>query len=403
MVGETERRNPAAPALCYNWRRATTDKNSMITSNSFGFQRLVIKIGSALLTDEKGNVNRRWLGGIAQDIATLRAAGQEVLVVSSGAISIGCGVVGIERRRTRLDELQAAAAAGQVQLVHAYQEALSAHGLPVAQILLTLGDTEDRRRYLNARGTLAKLLAHGVIPVINENDTVATDEIRYGDNDRLAARVAQMVMADGLLLLSDVDGFYTSDPGRDQDARHIPEVDVITDDMFAMAGTSRSGLGRGGMTTKLQAARIATHAGCSTIVANGSVDRPIDSLRRGAKHTIFHARGTPSAARKQWLAGALDVRGKLQLDQGAVVALAGGSSLLPVGVTGVFGDFCRGDPVTLVGEDGRELGRGLVAYESDEAAKIAGCRSTEIEVRLGYPARSAMVHRNDLVLFGKNP
>ena len=371
----------------------------MVSSNLAGFRRLVIKIGSALLTDGTGKVNRLWLAGVAEDIASLRAAGQEVLVVSSGAISIGCGVLGIGRRRTRLDELQAAAAAGQVQLVHAYQEALNAHGLAVAQILLTLGDTENRPRYLNARGTLVKLLAHGVIPVINENDTVATDEIRYGDNDRLAARVAQMVMADGLVLLSDVDGFYTSDPGRDRDARHIAEVDRITDDMFAMAGVSRSGLGSGGMTTKLQAARIATHAGCSTIVANGAVERPIDSLRHGARHTVFHAGSTPAAARKQWLAGVLDVRGKLQLDRGAAAALAGGSSLLPVGVTGVFGDFCRGDPVTLVGEDGVELGRGLVAYESDEAAKIAGCRSADIGLRLGYPARSAMVHRNDLVLF----
>jgi glutamate 5-kinase len=374
----------------------------MDTANPVRFQRLVIKIGSALLTDQAGKVNRRWLAGIAEDIASLRSAGQEVLVVSSGAISIGCGVLGIARRRTRLDGLQAAAAAGQVQLVHAYQEALNVHGLAVAQVLLTLGDTEDRRRYLNARGTLAKLLAHGVIPVINENDTVATDEIRYGDNDRLAARVAQMVMADGLVLLSDVDGFYTSDPSRNRDARHIAAVDLITDDMFAMAGVPRSAVGSGGMTTKLQAARIATHAGCSTIVANGAVDRPIDSLRKGAKHTVFHARSTPSAARKQWLAGVLEIRGQLRLDQGAVTALAGGSSLLPVGVTGVQGDFCRGDPVALLGEDGVELGRGLVAYESDEAAKIVGCRSTEIETRLGYPGRSAMVHRNDLVFFGRD-
>jgi glutamate 5-kinase len=366
------------------------------------FQRLVIKIGSALLTDKAGKVNRHWLAGIAENVASLRAAGQDVLIVSSGAIAIGCGVLGIERRRTRLDELQAAAAAGQVQLVHAYQEALNVHGLAVAQILLTLGDTENRRRYLNARGTLAKLLAHGVIPVINENDTVATDEIRYGDNDRLAARVAQMMMADGLLLLSDVDGLYTSDPGRDQDATHIAEVDLITDEMFAMAGVSRSGVGNGGMATKLQAARIAMQAGCSTIVASGAVERPIDALRDGARHTIFHARGTPSTARKQWLAGMLDIRGKLQLDRGAAAALAKGSSLLPVGVTGVLGNFSRGDPVALVTADGEELGHGLVAYESDEAARIAGCRSAEIGIRLGYPGRSAMVHRNDLILFGRN-
>jgi glutamate 5-kinase len=374
----------------------------MTNFNPIRFQRLVIKIGSALLTDESGKVNRRWLAGIAKDIASLRAAGQDVLVVSSGAIAIGCGVLGIDRRRTRLDDLQAAAAAGQVLLVHAYQEALNAHGFAVAQILVTLGDTENRRRYLNAKETLAKLLAHGVIPVINENDTVATDEIRYGDNDRLAARVAQMAMADGLLLLSDVDGLYTSDPNRDKQARHVAEVDLITDEILAMAGRSRSQVGSGGMTTKLQAAKIAMHAGCSTIVASGTVDRPIDALRNGARHTLFRARGTPSSARKQWLAGVLDVRGKLQLDRGAAAALTAGSSLLPVGVIGVLGSFCRGDPVTLTSADGEELGRGLIAYESDEAARIAGCRTAEIELRLGYPGRSAMVHRNDLVLFGRN-
>ncbi len=373
----------------------------MTKFNPVNVQRLVIKIGSALLIDEAGKINRRWLAGIATDIASLRAGGQDVLIVSSGAIAIGCGVLRMERRQTRLDELQAAAAAGQVQLVHAWQDALEAHGLDVAQILLTLGDTEDRRRYLNARGTLTKLLAHGVIPVINENDTVATDEIRYGDNDRLAARVAQMVMAEGLLLLSDIDGFYTADPTRDHDARHMAEVAAITDEMFAMAGGSHSGVGSGGMTTKLQAARIATQAGCSTIIARGGVERPIEALCNGAKHTVFHAAGTPSAARKQWLAGALDIRGELQLDDGAAAALAGGGSLLPVGVVRVLGTFSRGDPVALVNANGEELGRGLVAYQSSEAAVIAGCRSSEIEARLGYPPRPAMVHRNDLVLFGR--
>lgn len=393
---------PGRPGDPFNM---TVIENHIIVSNHFDparFHRLVIKIGSALLIDEAGKVNRHWLSGVAQDIAALRAAGQDVLVVSSGAIAIGCGVLGIERRRTRLDELQAAAAAGQVQLVHAYQQALTEHGLAVAQVLLTLDDTENRRRYLNAQGTLSKLLAHGVIPVINENDTVATDEIRYGDNDRLAARVAQMTMADGLLLLSDIDGFYTSDPGRDKGAAHIAEVTAITDEMFAMAGVSRSAVGSGGMTTKLQAARIAMQSGCSTIVAKGGVERPIEALRNGARHTIFHAHSTPAAARKQWLAGTLEVRGELHVDRGAAAALAGGSSLLPVGVTGVRGTFSRGDPVALISADGQELGRGLVAYKSSDAASIAGCRSAEIEKRLGYPARSAMVHRNDLVLFGRN-
>lgn len=370
--------------------------------NPSEFRRVVIKIGSALLTDDAGKVDRAWLGGIAEDIASLRAAGQDVLVVSSGAIAIGSGILGIDRRRVRLDELQAAAAAGQVQLVHAYQDVLSEHDIAVAQVLLTLDDTEDRRRFINAKGTLARLLAHGVLPVINENDTVATEEIRYGDNDRLAARVAQMVMADGLLLLSDVDGMYTSDPRRHNGAEHIAEVDSISDGMLAMAGESHSKFGSGGMATKLQAARIATRSGCSTIVASGAVVRPIDALIKGARYTIFHARGTPAAARKQWLTGALEVRGKLQLDQGAVMALAGGSSLLPVGVVKVVGNFSRGDPVALINMDGEELGRGLAGYESNEAVKITGCRTAEIESRLGYPGRSAMVHRNDLVMFERS-
>ncbi|HLT92678.1 MAG TPA: glutamate 5-kinase [Woeseiaceae bacterium] len=363
------------------------------------FKRLVVKIGSALLTGADGRVNRRWLAGVADDIAALRTEGKEVLVVSSGAIAIGGAILGIARRRARLDELQAAAAAGQVQLVHAWQEALAAHGITVAQVLLTLGDTEDRRRWLNARGTLSRLLAHDVVPVINENDTVATEEIRYGDNDRLAARVAQIVMADGLLLLSDVDGLYDADPQRRADARHVPEVEAVTEEVMSMAAGPASGVGSGGMTTKLLAARIATHAGCSTIVTDGTRERPIAALIAGARHTIFHARGTPAAARKQWLAGALEVRGTLTLDDGAVRALAAGHSLLPVGVTAVSGSFSRGDPVSIAGADGRELGRGLVAYDSSEAARIAGCRSEEIAARLGYPGRATMVHRNDLVLF----
>ena len=362
-------------------------------------RRIVMKIGSALLTDASGSVNRGWLAGIAEDIAALRASGQQVLVVSSGAIAIGSRLLGVNRRRARLEELQAAAAAGQVRLVHAYQEMLQSHDIAVAQVLLTLEDTEDRRRFLNARGTLEKLLEHGVVPVINENDTVATDEIRYGDNDRLAARVAQMVMADGLLLLSDVDGLYTADPRVDPGARHIPEVERVTPEVLAMAGGSKSVDGSGGMATKLEAARIATRAGCATIVADGTVRRPVAALLDSARHTHFRAAGSPAAVRKQWLAGTLKVRGSLQLDAGAIVALAGGRSLLPVGVVGVVGSFKRGDPVALVDGEGAELGRGLVAYESVEAAKIAGLRSESIEERLGYRGRSVMIHRDDLVMF----
>ncbi len=364
--------------------------------------RLVIKIGSSLLVNEDGRLDRDWLSGLAEDIAALHAAKKQTLIVSSGAIAIGSTVLGINPRRSRLDELQAAAAAGQVQLVHAYQEALGKHGIAVAQVLLTLDDTENRRRFLNAKGTLSRLLEHRVVPVINENDTVATEEIRYGDNDRLAARVAQMVMADGLVLLSDVDGFYTADPGKHADAEHIPMVTKITDEMFVMAGGTRSKLGSGGMATKLQAAKIATHAGCSTFVASGAVERPLHALATGAKCTVFRAEGTPAAARKQWLAGILEVHGELRLDPGAATALANGNSLLPVGLVEVVGSFRRGDAVSLVGANGEELGRGLAAYTSDEAAEIVGCRSEQIEPKLGYRGRTVMVHRDDLVLFGSD-
>ena len=363
-------------------------------------QRLVIKIGSSLLVNQDGRLDRDWLSGLAEDIAELHAAKQQPLIVSSGAIAIGSTVLGINPRRSRLEELQAAAAAGQVQLVHAYQDALAAHDIAAAQVLLTLDDTENRRRFLNAQGTLNRLLRHRVVPVINENDTVATEEIRYGDNDRLAARVAQMVMADGLILLSDVDGFYTADPGKHADAEHIPTVARISDEMFMMAGASQSDIGSGGMATKLQAARIATHAGCSTIVASGAVERPLNALASGGRCTVFKAEGTPAAARKQWLAGILEVRGELRLDRGAATALANGNSLLPVGLVEVIGSFRRGDAVTLVGANGEEIGRGLAAYASEEAAEIIGCRSEQIEPKLGYRGRTVMVHRDDLVLFG---
>jgi glutamate 5-kinase len=363
------------------------------------YRRLVIKVGSSLLIGADDAVHRGWLEGLADDIAALQQSGHEVLIVSSGAIAIGSSVLGINRRRARLEDLQAAAAAGQVQLVHAWQDALGRHGIAAAQVLLTPEDTENRRRFLNARGTLAKLLENGVVPVINENDTVATEEIRYGDNDRLAARVAQLVMADGLVLLSDVDGLYTGDPGKDPGAEHIAEVRRISDDVLAMAGETRSDVGSGGMATKVQAARIATHAGCSTIIASGKVDHPLATLAAGGACTVFRAAGTPAAARKQWLAGFLEVRGELQLDEGAVRALREGRSLLPVGIAEVVGAFRRGDVVTLVDTSGTELGRGLAEYSDNEARQLAGCQSEQIEERLGYRGSSVMVHRDDLVLF----
>jgi len=346
-------------------------------------------------------VHRGWLEGLAENIATLQSAGHEVLIVSSGAIAIGSNILGINKKRARLEDLQAAAAAGQVQLVHAYQEALGQHDIIAAQILLTPEDTENRRRFLNARGTLEKLLERGVVPIINENDTVATEEIRYGDNDRLAARVAQLVMADVLILLSDVDGLYTADPS-DSTAEHIPEVRKITDAIQLMAGETRSDIGSGGMATKVQAARIATHAGCSTVIANGTIERPLESLASGGICTVFRAEGTPAAARKQWLAGVLEVRGELRLDDGAVHALRDGKSLLPVGVVEVIGNFRRGDVVTLVDSSGNEFGRGLAEYSDAEAARLAGCQSERIEERLGYRGRSVMVHRDELVLFSND-
>jgi len=361
--------------------------------------RLVIKVGSSLLTGDDGHVHRGWLEGLAADIAALQSAGHDVLIVSSGAIAIGSTVLGINKSRARLEDLQAAAAAGQVQLVHAYQEALGPNGISAAQILLTPEDTENRRRFLNARGTLEKLLERKVVPIINENDTVATEEIRYGDNDRLAARVAQMVMADALVLLSDVDGLYNADPGSNAGAEHIPVVRKITDEIQAMAGETKSEIGSGGMSTKVQAARIATLAGCSTIIASGVIERPLEVLAAGGKCTVFRADGTPAAARKQWLAGVLEVRGELRLDGGAVAALIQGKSLLPVGVVEVVGNFRRGDVVTLVDSAGRELGRGLAEYADEEAARIAGCHSEQIEEQLGYRGRSVMVHRDELVLF----
>ena len=363
------------------------------------YRRLVIKVGSSLLIGDDDTVHRGWLEGLAEDIAELQRSGHEILIVSSGAIAIGSSVLGINRRRARLEDLQAAAAAGQVQLVHAWQEALARHGIAAAQVLLTPEDTENRRRFLNARGTLAKLLENGVVPVINENDTVATEEIRYGDNDRLAARVAQLVMADGLVLLSDVDGLYTSDPGKDAAAEHIAEVRRIDEGILAIAGETRSDVGSGGMATKVQAARIATHAGCSTIITSGKVDHPLAVLASGGTCTLFRAEGTPAAARKQWLAGALDVRGELRLDDGAVQALRAGKSLLPVGMAEVIGAFRRGDVVTLVDSAGKELGRGLAEYSDEEARELAGCQSEQIEERLGYRGSSVMVHRDDLVLF----
>lgn len=362
-------------------------------------QRLVIKIGSTLLANpDTGALRRDWLQALAEDIAACRAGGQDVLVVSSGAIALGRGPLRLAPGVLRLEDNQAAAATGQIRLAHAYEEALARHDLTVAQILLTAQDTEMRRRYLNARNTLHTLLARGAVPIINENDTVATDEIRFGDNDALAARVAAMVSADCLVLLSDIDGLYTADPRKDRDAEFVPEVREITATIEAMAGPSASGIGRGGMVTKLHAARIALQAGCHMALADGTGLRPLSALRDGARCTWFTSAATPATARKRWIAGSLKPTGSIIIDAGAVAALRSGKSLLPAGVFTVEGHFERGDAVSVRDPDRNELGRGLIAYSAADARRIMGHRSGEIESILGFRGREEMIHRDDLAL-----
>jgi glutamate 5-kinase len=362
-------------------------------------QRVVVKIGSALIVDQANSAPRAdWLAGVAADIAEMRAAGTEVIVVSSGAIALARRTLNLHQPRLRLEEKQAAAAVGQIRLAQAWSEALSGSGLTAAQLLLTLDDTEDRRRYLNARATLATLFALGCVPVINENDTVATAEIRFGDNDRLAARVAEMVQADQLILLSDIDGLYTADPRRDPAAEHIPMVPAITAEIEAMGGEPPPGYSSGGMRTKLVAARIATQAGCAMAIALGHTDRPLRKLREGARCTWFLATPEGRSARKRWIAGGLAPMGVLAVDAGAARALASGRSLLPAGVRDVQGSFERGDPVIVRGPDGTQLARGLSAYASGDAERIAGHRSDEIEAILGWRGRDEIIHRDDLVL-----
>ncbi|WP_206202866.1 glutamate 5-kinase [Thioalkalivibrio sp. XN8] len=366
-------------------------------------RRVVIKIGSALLVDRATNsLDRPWFEGLVEDIARLRRRGQEVLLVSSGAIALGRRHLGLRAGPLRLEESQAAAAAGQVRLAHAWQEALGRHDIPVAQVLLTLGDTEQRRRYLNARGTLETLLGLGAVPVINENDTVATEEIRYGDNDRLAARVAQMTSADCLVLLSDIAGLYTADPARDPDAWLVPEIHAVTPEIEAMAGESATDVGSGGMITKLMAARISLAAGCNMVIASGRVRHPLQALEEGAPCTWFVAAASPARVRKQWIAGALKPSGELVVDAGAAAALAHGKSLLPAGVVSVSGRFERGDLVLVKDQSGRVLARGLSAYDSAEAGRIIGLRSSMIEQVLGYRGREELVHRNDLAMVNEH-
>lgn len=362
-------------------------------------KRLIVKIGSALLVDqESGGIRRKWLDALADDVAALRRHGTEIILVSSGAIAVGRRHLGLETGALKLEEKQAAAATGQIRLAHAYQETLARHDITVAQILLTLDDTEERRRHLNARSTLNTLLKFGAVPVINENDTVATSEIRFGDNDRLAARVAAMISADTLVLLSDIDGLYTADPRKDAEAEHIAEVTEMSAEIEAMAGEAPSGYSSGGMVTKLAAARIAMSAGCRMAIADGRRMHPLKAVLDGATCSWFLPASEPKTARKRWIAGGLKPMGRITVDAGALGALKSGRSLLPAGVIRVEGKFERGDPVIVTDPAGAEVARGLSAYSARDARLIMGHKSREIADLLGYRGRDEMIHRDDLVL-----
>lgn len=364
-------------------------------------RRIVVKVGSALLVDDAtGRLNRAWLETLTEDLVRLRKRGQEIILVSSGAIALGRRHLGLAPGALRLEESQAAAAVGQIRLAHAYKELFEAHGVTVAQVLLTLEDSERRRRYLNARATLRGLLALGALPVINENDTVATAEIRYGDNDRLAARVAQMASADCVLLLSDVDGLYTADPRKNAGATFIDRVPRVTAAIEAMAGAAVSDVGSGGMATKIAAARIALSAGAHLCIAAGAHKNPVRRIEDGARCTWFVPQGNPVTARKQWIAGTLKPSGALVVDEGARRALRTGKSLLPAGVVRAQGRFDRGDTVSVLAPDGREFARGIAAYSDSDVVRIMGRKTREIAELLGFRGRDEMIHRDDLVMLG---
>jgi glutamate 5-kinase len=363
------------------------------------FRRIVVKVGSSLLVDSKGGrLDHEWLAALAQDIAQLHRDGRDMLVVSSGAIALGHAVLALGAGALKLEDSQAAAAVGQISLARTWSEVLGRHGITAGQVLVTLQDTEERRRYLNARSTIGKLLEWRAVPVINENDTVATNEIRYGDNDRLAARVATMASADLLVLLSDVDGLYDAPPAGNSEAKLVALVERITPAIEAMAGAAGSQLSRGGMQTKIEAGKIATHGGTHMVIASGHLAHPLAAIAHGGRCTWFLTAANPVSARKKWIAGTLEPKGSLTIDAGAVVALRSGKSLLPAGVIRVDGSFARGDAVVIRGPDGAEVGRGLVAYDADDAAKIRGRASADIISILGFGGRAAMVHRDDLVI-----
>ncbi len=375
----------------------------METPRLADFRRIVVKVGSSLLVDARaGGLNETWLAALTADLAALHRDQRDLLVVSSGAIALGRAVLRLPQGPLKLEDSQAAAAVGQIALARTWAEALSRHGITAGQVLVTLGDTEERRRYLNARSTIDKLLEWRALPVINENDTVATNEIRYGDNDRLAARVATMVSADLLVLLSDIDGLYDAPPGTAAAAgplpAHVPRVERITPEIEAMAGAAGSELSRGGMQTKIEAAKIATGAGTHMVIASGRVEHPLRAISEGARCTWFLTAANPVTARKKWIAGSLEPKGTLTIDAGAVAALRRGRSLLPAGIVRVDGGFARGDAVIIRGPDGSEVGRGLCAYDAEDAQKIRGRSSADIASILGFSGRAEMIHRDDLVV-----
>jgi len=372
-----------------------------VTPELKNFHRIVVKVGSSLLVNsERGELYSEWLNALAEDLAERAKAGAQIVVVSSGAIALGRTVLKFPKGALKLEESQAAAAVGQIALARAWSEALGKLGLVAGQVLLTLKDTEERRNYLNARATIGKLLDIMAIPVINENDTVATSEIRYGDNDRLAARVASMIGADLLVLFSDIDGFYDAPPNTKKDAKLIPIIPRITPEIEGMAGAAGSELSRGGMVTKVEAAKIATLAGAHMIIASGRKMHPLRAIAQGEACTWFLTPANPVTARKKWIVGNLEPRGIIHVDSGAVAALRNGKSLLPAGVVKVSGEFARGDAVLVRGPDGEEIARGLVAYDSDDAAKIVKKSTNEIVLILGYEGRAAMIHRDDLAMAG---
>src|SRR5271155_438716 len=371
----------------------------MKTPRLADFRRIVVKVGSSLLVDHAvGGIKEKWLASLTADLAALHGGKRDILVVSSGAIALGRAVLKLPGGPLKLEDSQAAAAVGQIALARTWTEALSRHGITAGQVLVTLGDTEERRRYLNARSTIDMLLAWRAVPIINENDTVATSEIRYGDNDRLAARVATMVSADLLVLLSDVDGLYDAPPGTSANAKLVPVVERITPEIEAMAGTANSEFSRGGMQTKIEGGKIATTGGTHMVIASGRIDHPLQAIAAGAPATWFLTPVNPVTSRKKWIAGSLEPKGILTIDAGAVAALRRGNSLLPVGVIRVDGQFARGDAVIVRGPDGAEIGRGLVAYDAVDAAKVKGRPSSDIMLTLGLEGRAEMIHRDDLAL-----